>query len=162
MATNHLIRPLSFIDFDSRNVWIGHTGNGFHFDNEAPAHIFHLSGFRLANQLVSNAGYLEFVQAGGYDTAVLWLSDGWAWKQENDAIHPRYWVQREGVWFEYTLYGLQPLDPRLPVCHVNYYEADAYARWCEKRLPVEQEWEAACQQLNITASDTDIKLHPRA
>jgi ergothioneine biosynthesis protein EgtB len=156
------IRPLSYIDFESRDVRIGHTGNGFHFDNEAPAHIFHLSGFRLANQLVSNAGYLEFVQAGGYDTAVLWLSDGWAWKQENDAIHPRYWVQREGDWFEYTLYGLQPLDPGLPVCHVNYYEADAYARWCGKRLPVEQEWEAACQQLNITASNADIKLHPRA
>jgi ergothioneine biosynthesis protein EgtB len=100
------------------------------------------------------------MQDGGYDTPALWLSDGWAWRQTVDATHPLYWVLRDGDWFEYTLNGLLPLAPGLPVCHVNFYEADAYARWCGKRLPVEQEWEAACRQLRVTPADAAVRLHP--
>jgi ergothioneine biosynthesis protein EgtB len=154
-------RPLRFLDFEPADVRMGYAGNGFHFDNEVPAHDFHLPGFRFADRLVSNAEYREFIEDGGYTEPGLWLSDGWAWQQENHAARPRYWVQRDGDWFEYTLCGLQTLIPDLPVCHVNYYEADAYARWCEKRLPSEQEWEAVCQRRDIAPSHTAISLHPR-
>jgi len=153
-------RPVRFLDFGPVDVRTGYAGDGFHFDNEAPAHIFHLEGFRLADRLVTNAEFQAFMQDGGYDTPALWLSDGWTWRLEHDAAHPLYWVSRDGDWFEYTLNGLQPLAPGLPVCHVNYYEADAYARWCGKRLPAEQEWEAACRQLDVTPTDAAIHLHP--
>ncbi len=155
-------RPLRFMDFEAADVRMGYAGNGFHFDNEVPAHDYHLPGFRLADRLITNAEYLEFMQDGGYTAPGLWLSDGWAWQQENDAACPRYWVQRDGDWFEYTLYGLQPLTPDLPVCHVNYYEADACARWCGKRLPAEQEWEAVCQQRDIVPPRAAISLHPHS
>jgi ergothioneine biosynthesis protein EgtB len=155
-------RPLRFMDFDAADVRIGYSGDGFHFDNEVPVHDFHLAGFRLANRLISNAEYRAFMEGGGYTDPGLWLSDGWAWIQANDALHPRYWVQQDGDWFEYTLYGLQPLDPGLPVSHVNYYEADAFARWCGKRLPAEQEWEAACRQVDVVPEHADIRLHPQA
>lgn len=154
--------PMRFMDFEAADTHTGYSGNGFHFDNEAPAHDFHLPGFRLAERLVTNAEYREFIQDGGYATPGLWLSDGWTWKQANAAVHPLYWVQRDGDWCEYTLYGLQELDPALPVSHVNYYEADAYARWCGKRLPAEQEWEAACRQHDIVPTYAAINQHPRA
>jgi ergothioneine biosynthesis protein EgtB len=154
--------PLRFVDFDAADVCIGHTGDGFHFDNEVPAHDYHLPGFRFADRLITNAEYREFIEDGGYTEPGLWLSDGWAWRQENGATHPLYWVQRDADWFEYTLYGLQAPGPGLPVSHVNYYEADAYARWCGKRLPTEQEWEAACRQRNIVSTQAAISLHPNA
>jgi ergothioneine biosynthesis protein EgtB len=155
-------RPLRFMDFEAADISMGYAGNGFHFDNEVPVHDFRLAGFRLADRLVSNAEYLEFMRDGGYSEPAFWLSDGWAWRQEADATQPLYWLQRDGGWFEYTLYGLQALDPRLPVCHVNYYEADAYARWCGKRLPAEQEWESVCRQLNIAPVHAPTNLHPCA
>ena len=155
-------RPLSFTEFETMDTVIGYEGSRFHFDNEAPVHRYHLPGFRLANRLMTNAEYLEFMQDGGYSSPGLWLADGWLWKESTDATCPRYWVQEDGDWFEYTLYGLRPLDPDLPVSHVNYYEADACARWFGKRLPAEQEWEAACRQLRLAPDPADIELHPRA
>ena len=155
-------RPLDFTDFATMDAVIGTGGSRFHFDNEAPAHRYHLPAFRLANRLVTNAEYLAFMEDGGYTSPGLWLADGWLWKEAGDAAHPRYWVQRDGDWFEYTLYGLCPLDPGLPVSHVNYYEADACARWFGKRLPTEQEWETACGQLKLVPEHADIALHPHA
>lgn len=153
-------RALTYQEFDVLYTWIGYTGSGFHFDNEFPVHKYDLPPFCFANRLITNAEYQEFMQDGGYVTPGLWLSDGWIWKQARNAQHPRYWEQRESDWFEYTLYGLCPLDPDLPVSHVNYYEADAYARWCGKRLPTEQEWETVCQQLALAPAQDSISLHP--
>ena len=155
-------RPMRFMNFGTAVASMGYSGNGFHFDNEVPAHDMHVQGFRLADRLVTNAEYREFMQDGGYDTPGLWLSDGWDWKQANGAAHPCYWVQWDGDWREYTLYGLQALDPELPVSHVNYYEADAYARWCGKRLPAEQEWESACRRLDIAPAHAAVSLRPGA
>ncbi len=98
---------------------------------------------------------------GGYTTAELWLADGWHWKQTNNAMQPCYWVLQEGDWYEYTLYGLRLLDPELPVSHVNYYEADAFARWSGKRLPREQEWERVCQHQKQLPNETSVNLHPQ-
>ncbi|MGD2112225.1 MAG: ergothioneine biosynthesis protein EgtB [Gammaproteobacteria bacterium] len=160
-AVQPAARPLAYTDFAAADTRIGHDGSGFHFDNEAPVHRFHLPAFRLANRLITNAEYLAFMQDGGYTTPGLWLADGWLWREAQAATHPRYWVRQDGGWFEYTLYGLRPLDPDLPVSHVNYYEADACARWYGKRLPAEQEWESACRQAGAGPGRADIALHPR-
>jgi ergothioneine biosynthesis protein EgtB len=157
-----LRQSADFTAFAPADVRIGHTGNGFHFDNEVPEHSYHLPGFRFANRLVTNAEYLEFIEDSGYRNPDLWLADGWLWRQAAAAEHPRYWMQENDGWFEYTLYGLLPLDPDLPVCHVNYYEADAYARWCGRRLPTEQEWEAVCHVLELAPAHKPVVLHPRA
>ncbi len=151
---------LVFLEIDAMDTTVGYQGEDFYFDNEVPAHQFHQSGFRFANRLVTNE-YLEFMHSGGYDTAAYWLSDGWVWQQSTQACQPLYWTQQEGKWFEYTLHGLIELDPYLPVAHVNYYEADAFARWSGKRLPLEQEWEIACQYFKQVPEPKAITLHPR-
>ncbi|MGD2136685.1 MAG: ergothioneine biosynthesis protein EgtB [Gammaproteobacteria bacterium] len=155
-------RAIAFLEFAAADEQIGYDGSGFHFDNEAPVHTRHLPEFRFADRLVTNAEYLEFIRDGGYRAPELWLADGWLWQQATAAGQPRYWVPREEGWFEYTLHGLVPLDPALPVCHVNYYEADAYARWCGRRLPAEEEWEAVCRRLQLGPAPQALSLHPRA
>ncbi len=122
---------------------IGYDGTGFSFDNETPAHRVFANGFQLASRLVANGEYLAFVEDGGYRRANLWLSSGWAVVQEHRWIAPLYWEHTMDGWTEFTLAGVRPLDPREPVCHVSFYEADAFARWAGKRLPTEAEWEIA-------------------
>ena len=124
---------------------IGHGGGGFCFDNEQPAHQILLQPVRLATSLVSNGEWLEFMANGGYANPTLWLSDGWATVQAQGWQAPGYWRKVDGGWFAMTLGGLRPIDPALPVCHVSYYEADAFARWAGKHLPTEAEWEVAVQ-----------------
>jgi ergothioneine biosynthesis protein EgtB len=134
----------AWIAFDGGMTEIGHAGPGFAFDNELPRHRQYLAPFALAARLTTNAEYLEFVEAGGYDDPSLWLSEGWDRVAGGDMRHPLYWVRDEqGGWMEFTLRGLAPLDPRRPVSHVSLYEADAYARWRGARLPLEAEWETA-------------------
>lgn len=116
---------------------------GFFFDNETPRHDALLQPFEIAEQLVSNGDWLRFIQAGGYQLHALWLSDGWAWLDQEQITAPLYWQQRDGQWFEFTLNGLQPLDLNAPVCHISFYEAEAYASWANARLPTEFEWEAS-------------------
>lgn len=124
---------------------IGSEGEHFYFDNESPAHRQLLGDFRIASRLVSNSEYLEFIQDGGYREPRLWLSDGWSWLQKAGARHPLYWREREGYWYQFTLAGLQPLRGAEPACHLNFYEADAFATWAGRRLATEFEWEvAAC------------------
>lgn len=128
---------------------IGHSDDTFCFDNEKPQHPVYVAPFRLAERCVSNQEYAEFIADGGYDNPLLWHADGWAQLQQcrsQYGNHPMYWRQREGQWQEFTLRGLQPLNPQTPVCHISFYEASAYARWCGKRLPTEFEWEAAARQ----------------
>jgi ergothioneine biosynthesis protein EgtB len=124
-------------------VQIGHDGEGFGFDNEVPRHRVYVQPHALAKRPVSNAEYLEFVEAGGYRRAEFWLADGWRTARERDWQAPLYWRQAEGHWWQFTLAGLRPLAEHAPVCHVSYYEAEAYARFRGKRLPTEQEWELA-------------------
>ncbi|WP_135469368.1 ergothioneine biosynthesis protein EgtB [Crenalkalicoccus roseus] len=124
-------------------VEIGHDGRGFAFDNEGPRHRALLAPYRIADRLVSNGEWLAFMEAGGYREPTLWMSDGWAAREAEGWEAPLYWERRDGAWAQFGPGGLRPLDPAAPVRHVSWYEADAFARWAGKRLPTEQEWEAA-------------------
>lgn len=137
-------------------VEIGYAGDGFHFDNERPRHKQWLAPFRLAQRLVSNAEYQAFMDAGGYDNPLLWLDEGWHWRQQQQISAPLYWLDDQpGHYF--TLHGKQAVDPHAPVCHISYYEADAYATWAGKRLATEAEWEHAFQDLTPSHAK---QLHP--
>ena len=117
---------------------IGHEGDAFAFDNEGPPHRVLLEPFALADRLVTNAEWQAFIADGGYRTAALWLSDGWAWVQAEQIDAPLYWRDDE----HFTLAGWRPRTPNAPVTHISYYEADAFASWAGLRLPTEFEWEA--------------------
>jgi ergothioneine biosynthesis protein EgtB len=124
---------------------IGHDGNGFGFDNEQPAHRVLLRDAAIAKHLVTNGEWLEFIADKGYARPDLWLSDGWAKVEADGLAAPGYWREIDGAWFTLTLAGLRPVDPAAPVCHVSYYEADAFARWVGQHLPSEVEWEVAAR-----------------
>jgi ergothioneine biosynthesis protein EgtB len=134
-----------FADLPSGLHTIGFTGDGYSFDNEGPAHQVYLRPVRLARGLVRNAQWLDFIADGGYATASLWLSDGFAAVEAEGWNSPGYWRKIDGGWFQFTLAGLKPVDPAVPVTHVSYYEADAFARWAGKDLPTEAEWEVAAR-----------------
>ncbi|UHG91846.1 ergothioneine biosynthesis protein EgtB [Spirosoma oryzicola] len=122
--------------------------DSFYFDNEISRHKVYLNETTLASSLTTNAEYLAFIEAGGYQNFRHWLSDGWAWVKANHIQAPLYWHNIDGEWWNYTFEGLVPIALDEPVCHVSQYEADAYARWRGQRLPTEFEWEAAADQLN--------------
>jgi len=124
---------------------IGHKGGSFCFDNEQPAHQVLLQPVRLLPSLVTNAEWLNFMADGGYATPTLWLSDGWAAIEAQGWNAPGYWQEIDGAWHAMTLGGLRRVEPATPVCHVSYYEADAFARWAGKDLPTEAEWEVAAK-----------------
>jgi ergothioneine biosynthesis protein EgtB len=132
-----------WLAFPAELAWIGHHGSDFAFDNESPRHQTWLNGFQLASRLVTNAEYLAFISDGGYDLPELWLSDGWASRQAQGWEAPLYWTEKSGEWSMTTLAGLRRVRPDEPVCHISYYEADAFARWAGARLPTEAEWETA-------------------
>jgi ergothioneine biosynthesis protein EgtB len=129
-------------------VEIGHGAAGFAFDCEGPRHPVLLHSHELADRLVTNGEWLTFIADGGYARAELWLSDGWAWVRENAVEAPLYWRRTDGGWLRFGLDGLQPLNQAEPVCHISYYEADAFARWAGARLPTEIEWEVAAASLD--------------
>ena len=135
-----------WVKFDAGLHEIGHDGFDFAFDNESPRHRIFVDPFRLSNCLVTNGEFLEFVGGGGYRSSESWLSLGWNHVKQNAMGSPLYWLQRDDQWFEFTLGGLKQLDLSLPVTHVSYFEADAYARWAGARLPTEAEWEIASQE----------------
>jgi ergothioneine biosynthesis protein EgtB len=135
--------PHSLVAFEGGIVEIGHAAASFAFDNERPRHRVLLGPYALGSRLVTNAEYLEFVEAGGYRRPDLWLSDGWRAARERDWQAPLYWERVDRQWRTYTLGGVVPLEAEAPVVHVSYYEADAYARWRGARLPTEAEWEHA-------------------
>ncbi len=128
---------------------IGHGsndgGDGFCFDNEQPAHKVLLQPVRLNSSLVTNGEWQNFIADGGYTTPTLWLSDGWATVEAHGWNAPGYWRKRDGAWFQMTLGGLRRVESDRPVCHISYYEADAFAHWAGKDLPTEAEWEVAAK-----------------
>ncbi len=129
-------------------VEIGHDGQGFAFDNEGPRHKVWLEPFQIAARPVSCGDYVAFIEDGGYRRPELWLSDGWTVVQRDDWRAPLYWGERkpDGARVAFSLAGLRPLNAAEPVCHVSFFEADAFARWSGKRLPSEAEWETAARQ----------------
>ena len=136
-------QPATFLSIPAGLYDIGYGGDGFCFDNELVRHKVYLNAFRIAAHPVSNAEYLEFIEAGGYGNFVWWHAEGWDWVKTNAVKAPLYWHQIDGQWHQYTLAGLRLLDRQEAVCHINYYEAVAYAAWKGCRLPTEYEWEAA-------------------
>lgn len=126
---------------------IGFQGEGFHFDNEKGRHKVFLHEFQISQSLVTNADFLEFMQAGGYDNFKFWLDEGWTWVTENQIKSPLYWKKIDGQWHSFTLEGLKPIAPNDILAHISFYEAQAFAAWKGLRLPTEFEWEAAADQL---------------
>lgn len=145
-APSHDPGPVGWVSFEGGLVEVGSTSEGFCFDNELPRHQQFLQPYRLADRLVTNGDWMEFMADGGYARPELWLSDGWGKVKGDGWRAPFYWRERDGVWFEHTLHGTHQVDPHLPVTHVSHYEADAYATWAGKRLPTEAEWEHAAEQ----------------
>jgi ergothioneine biosynthesis protein EgtB len=130
-------------------VGVGAGGEGFAFDNERPRHRRLLEPFALAHRLVTNAEWIAFIEDRGYARPELWLSDGIAAVRAEGWQAPLYWERRAEGWWHFTLNGMQPVEPNAPVCHVSYYEADAFARWAGARLPGEDEWELAAAPLPV-------------
>jgi ergothioneine biosynthesis protein EgtB len=135
--------PQSWRQVDGGMHDIGHDGVGFAFDNECPRHQLHLLPFEIAERSVTNAEWSDFIDDGGYGRPELWLSDGWRTVQERGWRAPEYWRDEGGNWSAFTLSGRRPVLAAEPVCHVSFYEADAFARWANARLFTEQEWELA-------------------
>jgi ergothioneine biosynthesis protein EgtB len=141
---------------------IGHEGNGFWFDNEGPRHKLYLAPFHLGSRLATNGEYLEFMHDNGYGTPLLWLSDGWDYARANQWAAPLYWELREGEWWHFTPDGIRQVELDEPVCHVSYYEADAFARWAGARLATEGEWEVASQVSDVSGNFVESgALHPQ-
>lgn len=161
---------LSWKQFDAGVYQIGHDErelnndtvvyDSFYYDNEAPRHKRYLENFSVRASLVSNGEFLAFIDDGGYHQPKLWLSAGWDWVTQEQIKAPLYWRKVEDQWFEYTLYGLKPLDLNAPVCHVSLYEAAAFALWSGHRLPTEAEYEIYETSLTPSPSGDLPPLHP--
>ncbi|MGH9016630.1 MAG: ergothioneine biosynthesis protein EgtB [Acidimicrobiales bacterium] len=165
VATPSPQSPGRWIEHDGGPVETGHDGRGFAFDNEGPRHTVHLEPFALAGRPVTCGEWVAFIDDGGYERPDLWLSDGWATAQAENWTSPLYWSRVVDDWWLFTLGGPQLVDPAEPVCHVSYYEADAFARWCGARLPTEAEWETVASPrpgapVDGRFLDTSV-LHPR-
>jgi ergothioneine biosynthesis protein EgtB len=155
--------PLQWIEFEGGIREIGHEGSGFAFDNESPRHQVLLTPFKLASRLVTNAEYMEFMNDGGYSRPELWLSDGWDTVCAQGWKSPFYWEERDGRWFGFSYDGFHEVDAAAPVCHVSYYEADAFAHWSNARLPREEEWEVAAAKAGSNGTFLESgKLRPQA
>ena len=142
---------------------LGNLGGGFAFDNEKPAHKTYVQASKMAHRLITNDEYKAFINDGGYHRPEFWLSNGWNVVQTYQWNSPLYWEKNGEEWYEFTLSGNNPLISSIPVCHISYYEADAFARWAGYRLPTEAEWEAVAMRNSITGRFAeDGTFHPSA
>ena len=149
--------PVNWQFFDAGLYEVGHDpAAGFAFDNESPRHQVYLQPFALADRLVTNGEYLEFMEAGGYQNHSYWLAEGWNLVQNAQWRSPLYWQWHQEEWWVMTLQGLQPLDRDEPVCHVSYFEAEAYASWAGHRLPTESEWEVGALNSSLQQLNTQV------
>ncbi len=154
-------RPANWMALAEGLYEVGFEGEGFYWDNEKQRHKVYLYPFEIQDRLVTNGEYLEFIQAGGYEQFEHWLEEGWAFAKGQEVKAPAYWYEQDGQWFEYTLQGLSPLNMELPVTHISFFEADAYARWRGFRLPTEFEWEVACAQKHYKIPESANLLEKR-
>jgi ergothioneine biosynthesis protein EgtB len=145
-STSPTGRPPRWVDVDGGVVESGHRGDTFAFDSEQPCHRVLLEPFALADRLVTAGEWIQFIDDGGYERADLWLSDGWHTTRSQGWTAPLYWHRDDGRWSVHTLGGTRAVIDDEPVCHVSFYEADAFARWSGARLPTEFEWEHAARQ----------------
>jgi ergothioneine biosynthesis protein EgtB len=151
----------SWLPFNEGLYEIGYSKKDFAYDNEKPAHKHYLYPFSICQSLVTNGDFLTFIQENGYTKPEYWLSQAWDWVSTEQIRQPLYWLCRDGDWYEYTLYGLIPLDLNRPLVHISYFEADAYARWKKLRLPTEQELEVFLNQAPLAIyPDKALLLHP--
>ncbi|MEO8398815.1 MAG: ergothioneine biosynthesis protein EgtB [Ignavibacteriaceae bacterium] len=155
------ISPMEWIKFDEGVYEIGNDGSSFNYDNETPRHKEFVDSFKLGTRLITNKEYIEFINDGGYKKATLWLSDGWAAVENEKWNTPFYWEKKDGEWWNFTLSGFRKVEPSEPVCHVSFYEADAFANWADARLATETEWEIASENLKINGNFVeDENFHP--
>jgi ergothioneine biosynthesis protein EgtB len=155
------IPEMSFRKFDEGLYEIGHPGDDFGYDNEFPRHKVYLESFALADRLITNREFIDFMDDGGYKKSELWLSDGFSKAEQDNWQAPMYWEKREGEWWNFRLNGFHRVDPNEPVCHISYYEADAFARWAGYRLPTEEEWETAAGNIPLSGNFVEnSNFHP--
>jgi len=159
---NH-IPEINWVSFEEGVYKIGHDGDGFGYDNEFPRHKTYIHDFELADRLVTNAEFIEFIEAGAYQEVEWWLDEGFSTIRDEGWNAPLYWKKEDAEWFHYTLSGREKIDPNEPVTHISYFEAEAYARWKGCRLPTEQEWEVASETVETEGNFVDNDyLHPVA
>jgi ergothioneine biosynthesis protein EgtB len=156
-------RAPSWIRFEGGAHAIGFAGASFSFDNETPRHTVWLEDFEIASQPVSHGDFIEFIEGGGYRRPELWLSAGWDTVATRGWEAPLYWEKRGGRWYTFTLHGMAPVERNTPVCHLSFFEADAFARWAGARLPTEAEWEVVAGSVPVEGNFLESgALHPLA